>query len=488
MDLPCVAVLGLMLLVPAASGDAADDGSTPPAEFGFEPTADGVRQCLARLTPDEEALQQIAALIGQLDDDNYFTRERASRQLARLPAIPLATLAGAMRHPSFEVRCRARRLAVIHSSQRPQAVLKAVLGTVVEQQLEGLAPSILEAMQHYPDAPVWELAQQAVSVTARPEDEPLLRKAVADPAALVRVCAARGLIKILGEKVAEPLLPLAKDPDERIRLLAATTLGNLGHRGCLMPFAEMLRGERFHVRFRSREALRSLTEQNFGYNPGADPAARNAAADRWVAWIRAHGDTVALKFPIRPSKEIALFSGVDLEGWQVVQGGQPVDDQTAWTAKDGVLVCNGGPQGYLRTKEAFTDYTLSLQWRLPNTTSDSGVGLMMTGPDRVAPSCLEVQIRAANAGDLYRIGAFHAAAAGQKISFRSSKFNPSNEKPSGEWNTMEILVAGGEVEVKINGLVQNKAAGCTRKPGKINLRNEGSPIEFRNILLLPLEG
>ena len=53
---------------------------------------------------------------------------------------------------------------------------------------------------------------------------------------------------------------------------------------------------------------------------------------------------------------------------------------------------------------------------------------------------------------------------------------------------MEILVTAGEVEVKINGLVQNKATGCTRQAGRINLRNEGSPVEFRNILLLPLGG
>jgi len=316
MDLRGAAVLGVVLLMPAVSGRAADDESVPLAEFGFEPTAAGVRQCLARLTPGEEEVQRIAALIEQLDDDDYFTRERATRQLARLPSIPAGTLAEAMKHPSLEVRCRARRLAVIHSSERPQGILKAALGAVVEQKLEGLAPAILTAMRNDPDAPVWKLAQQAVSVT----------------------------------------------------------------------------------------------------------------------------------------------------------------------------VCNGGPQGYLRTKEAFADYVLSLQWRMPTNTSDSGVGLMMTGPDQATPSCLEVQIHAANSGDFYIIGGFHAEAAGQKIPFRSNKLQPSNEKPPGEWNTMEMLVSGGNVEVKINGLVQNKATGCARQPGKINLRNEGSPVEFRNILLLPLEG
>ena len=109
----------------------------------------------------------------------------------------------------------------------------------------------------------------------------------------------------------------------------------------------------------------------------------------------------------------------------MVQGGQPIDDQTVWTVKDGVLVCSGGPRGYLRTKETFADYALSFQWRTPTNTSDSGVGLMMAGPDQPDPSCLEVQIHNANSGDFYIIGGFYAEAGGQKIPSAPTSFNPA---------------------------------------------------------------
>jgi len=95
--------------------------------------------------------------------------------------------------------------------------------------------------------------------------------------------------------------------------------------------------------------------------------------------------------------------------------------------------------------------------------------------------------RTNNAGDFYRIGSFEAHAGGKRTSFRSGKFKPSSESPPGEWNQLEIKVRGGNVEVLVNGTLQNKASNCTKSPGRINLRNEGSPVEFRHLTLLPLD-
>ena len=50
---------------------------------------------------------------------------------------------------------------------------------------------------------------------------------------------------------------------------------------------------------------------------------------------------------------------------------------------------------------------------------------------------------------------------------------------------MEITCKGDTIEVKINGLLQNKATGSTVKQGFIGLQSEGGPIEFRNITLEP---
>jgi hypothetical protein len=70
----------------------------------------------------------------------------------------------------------------------------------------------------------------------------------------------------------------------------------------------------------------------------------------------------------------------------------------------------------------------------------------------------------------------------------TEKISETNEKPveSGEWNTYEITLDGPHLELKVNGVVQNRAYDCEVSPGKIALQSEGAEIEFRNIVLTPL--
>ncbi|HUT11913.1 MAG TPA: DUF1080 domain-containing protein [Thermoguttaceae bacterium] len=65
--------------------------------------------------------------------------------------------------------------------------------------------------------------------------------------------------------------------------------------------------------------------------------------------------------------------------------------------------------------------------------------------------------------------------------------HPTNEKPQGEWNDYEIIVQGGDLTLKVNGLVQNEATEVLEVSGPIGLQSEGAPIEYRNIRLVPLD-
>jgi hypothetical protein len=63
----------------------------------------------------------------------------------------------------------------------------------------------------------------------------------------------------------------------------------------------------------------------------------------------------------------------------------------------------------------------------------------------------------------------------------------SNENPPGEWNNYDIVCDGDSIQLTINGLLQNKGIGAKPSSGAICLQSEGSPIQFRNIYLKPLE-
>ena len=460
--------------------------------FGFASSEQGVRECLEGFTLSQQNLDKIKTLLEQLDDDKFIVRQEAMAQLAKMPVLAHDLLRKACEDPSCEVRYRVRYLQTLKSPETTGRILQAALDLIVRDKIKGLTPEILAAIPQVPPDPLWKIAQEAVAATVESDDEPLLCKSLTSQFAVVRASAAGGLVQLLDERADRLLLPLLADRDERIRLLVATTLANHGHRACLETFAKLLDSPHFRVRWKSGHALRRLSEEDFGYRPDVEQSERSAATARWRSWVQGDGRTAKLHFPIGLPKELVLFNGVNLEGWCAVANGQVLETQDTWSVVNDNLFCSSkgttGPNSaYLRTKSAFSSYVLELQWRFPNGRGDSGVGVMMTGEDKNSPDCLEVQIENDNAGDFYRIGSFQADAGGKKISFRSSKLKPSSESPPGEWNQLEIKVRGGNVDVVVNGVLQNKATNCTKSPGRINLRNEGSPVEFRRLTLLPLD-
>jgi len=66
------------------------------------------------------------------------------------------------------------------------------------------------------------------------------------------------------------------------------------------------------------------------------------------------------------------------------------------------------------------------------------------------------------------------------------KLAASSEKPTGEWNTMEVVSKANTIEVTVNGIVQNKGTNVSLSEGSICLQSEGKDIEFRNVFLTSL--
>jgi hypothetical protein len=179
---------------------------------------------------------------------------------------------------------------------------------------------------------------------------------------------------------------------------------------------------------------------------------------------------------------IRLFNGQSLDGWAPSSDAQ----KDTWSVKDGVLSCTGKPAGYLRTQADYTNYVLRMQLRHLKP-GNGGVLLRLVGPDKVWPRSIEAQGATGSIGDILTIDGFPLKAPPERTSGRHTrKAHPSNEKPVGEWNEYELTMDGGNLELKVNGLVQNTATDCLETPGKIALQSEGVPIEFRNIVLVPI--
>jgi len=195
---------------------------------------------------------------------------------------------------------------------------------------------------------------------------------------------------------------------------------------------------------------------------------------------------------------IELFDGRSLRGWEayLVDPGAKMTD--VWSVRDGLLVCKGEPMGYLATKKCFTNFRLIVEWRwAPGTEpGNSGVLMRITGKPQALPRCVEAQLKAGSAGDIYGFHGFPVKGdPARAVALEGELFGKlagvtkikGAEKPPGEWNRYVITLCGEKLTLVINGQKVNEATGLEVVAGKIALQSEGGEIHFRKVQLIPLD-
>lgn len=186
-------------------------------------------------------------------------------------------------------------------------------------------------------------------------------------------------------------------------------------------------------------------------------------------------------------ESIELFNGKNLKHWIPYLQSASQDSRQEFQVRDGVIHLSG-QFGYLRSEEEYENYQLHVEWRWPDTTSNSGIFLHLAPTFKIWPENFECQLQAGNAGDVYVSGELtchqYTGEEGQERILPKQK--ASNEKPCKEWNQADILCTGDTITIYINGELQNQITGLSRTKGFIGLQSEGYPVEFRNIVLTPI--
>lgn len=186
-------------------------------------------------------------------------------------------------------------------------------------------------------------------------------------------------------------------------------------------------------------------------------------------------------------RKTILFNGKNLKNWAFQLRDATVNPAGVFTVNNGVIRIKGEPFGYMRTKKAYSDYNLHLEWRWPVEPTNSGVFIHAQLPDTIWPRCFECQLKAGSAGDFVCMNGSDMKERTDKSNRVVKKFKDSSEKAPGEWNTLEITTRGNEIEIYVNGVLQNRGTGTNITSGHICLQSEGRDIEFRNIWLTRLK-
>ena len=177
---------------------------------------------------------------------------------------------------------------------------------------------------------------------------------------------------------------------------------------------------------------------------------------------------------------VPLFDG-STAGWSQAGPG-------SFTNSDATLTSVGGLGLQWYTAQAFTDYSLKLDWRAEG---DDNSGVFLGFPPSDDPSSAvsngyEVQIDATDAPDR-TTGAVYAVRSADTAA-RDAALNPP-----GEWNTFELLVEDERLRVYLNGVLVNDvtgAGGARSLDGHIGLQNhgDGDTVSFRNVRIRELGG
>lgn len=193
------------------------------------------------------------------------------------------------------------------------------------------------------------------------------------------------------------------------------------------------------------------------------------------------------------TKPIELLGDQGLDDWIWCTPSGDTKKRDIWSYENGVLRCKGQPAGYLQTRRWYKDYVLELEWRWPaGKGGNNGVLVHASAPFvlGVWPRSLEIQLGSPDAGDFWVIGSGVDIQVKNRNTRRTGRrtvnLTDGSEKPIGEWNHMKVICRGNDVEVYVNKDKVNHGTDCTINEGAISLQSEGTPIEYRNLRLVPL--
>lgn len=193
-------------------------------------------------------------------------------------------------------------------------------------------------------------------------------------------------------------------------------------------------------------------------------------------------------------KTVDLFNGKNLDGWKFVVEKSSVKPEEVFSVANGLIHIKGIPFGLMYTENKYANFRLHVEWKYPIKASNSGIFLFLQEPTpELWPNAVECQLCSGKAGDFVLLGGsdvaeYKAPEGKPRPKFPVvNRFEKERENPLGEWNSADIICKDGNIEVYINGTLQNKGTKSAKTNGYIGLQSEGGDILFRNVRLTPLD-
>lgn len=190
-----------------------------------------------------------------------------------------------------------------------------------------------------------------------------------------------------------------------------------------------------------------------------------------------------------------LFDGTNLDSW--------IGNKITYTIEDGCIAVNPdkegeGGGGNLYTMKEYEDFIFRFDFKLTDG-ANNGLGIRTPMEGDAAYVGMEIQILD-NDADIYKdlqVYQYHGSVYGVIPALRGYL------KPTGEWNTQEVIADGKHIKVTLNGNVildgdigwyirnrrtidRKEHPGLGNKKGHIGFLGHGYKLWFRNISIKEL--
>jgi hypothetical protein len=160
---------------------------------------------------------------------------------------------------------------------------------------------------------------------------------------------------------------------------------------------------------------------------------------------------------------IQLFNGKDLAGWQRIPRHEdaPPDQKPGFKVENGLLVSlPDTPEDDLwYRREKIGNATLRVVYKVSDKLANSGVFIRIPEKPKSEDDAIHkgIEVQIGDTGDDWHC-------TGVLYSMTKAQARPS--RPAGEWNTMEIRLAGPRTIVTLNGVVVTDYDGVSAVPPK----------------------
>ncbi|MDN3659471.1 DUF1080 domain-containing protein [Ferruginibacter paludis] len=213
---------------------------------------------------------------------------------------------------------------------------------------------------------------------------------------------------------------------------------------------------------------------------------------------------IAANAQTEKAKTKPLFNGKNLNGWYsfLTSKGKNSDPEKVFNIENGLLHISGKEFGYICTEKVYSNFHLIVEFKwgtkkypprdADTTKRDNGIlyFVPLNAKDFVWPKGIECQIQEGDVGDFWMVDSATVVVDGVRSvpkDFNRAKKKADAEKPTGEWNRVEVISNNGKLTHIVNGTVVNEATDPSVTEGKIIIQSEGAEIYYRKIELAELE-